>query len=214
MSLGRSLIKLLEIASAPLNLRVPELSNDSRLLAGGLVDELMSILREKNGFNALESALHFFPAQSSLLSVGINEWNDYSGWRGEYEDLAKGCLFFCEDVFGGQFCIESDRVWSFDPETGDRKLLGSTLNEWADVVLKDYEVLTGQPLAHVWQRKNGPLPEGGRLVPRIPFVLGGEFAVDNLVLMDAEKAMRMRGNLARQIHNLPDGAQIHFVIEE
>jgi hypothetical protein len=181
--------------------------------SGALRDELILILKTRNGFNAFESALHLFPAQTSLLSVGIDEWNRPDGWRKEYGDLSKGCLFFAEDIFGGQFCIESNCVWQFDPETGERVLLGASLDEWAKKLLSDYEVLTGYPLAHAWQEVNGIIPEGMRLVPRTPFVLNGEFALSNLVLMESEKSMRVRGNLARQIKNLPDGAQISFRID-
>lgn len=211
--LGSSLVRLLELASAPLSQSCAQFDSVSMEFPGPLSDELVSILRARNGFNAFESALHFFPAQTSLLSVGIDEWNRPGGWREEYGELSEGCLFFAEDIFGGQFCIESNRVWQFDPETGERVSMGGSLDEWARNLLSDYEMLTGHALAHAWQEVNGVIPEGMRLVPRTPFVLKGEFALSNLVLMDSERSMRIRGNLARQIKGLPDGAQIGFRIE-
>ena len=42
---------------------------------------------------------------------------------------------------------------------------------------------------------------------------GAEFSVSNLVLMDAEAGMRVRGNLACQIRDIPDGTTIRFTIE-
>ena len=42
--------------------------------------------------------------------------------------MANGALFFAEDVFGGQFCLRSDGVYTFDPETGDFDKLASSIN--------------------------------------------------------------------------------------
>lgn len=213
MKLGDHISKLLNLSSAPLNQQRPRLCGGSLELAGSIGDELMAVLSTINGFYSFESALHFLPSHSSLLSVGIEEWNAKSGWRQEFGNLADDCLFFAEDVFGGQFCIANDRVMSFDPETGDRRELGASLNDWAQLILREYRVLTGYPLAHSWQQANGPLPEGFRLIPRTPFVCNGSFDLGNLALIDAERGMRIRGSLARQIHDLPDGSQIVFSIE-
>jgi len=213
MRLGNSISKLLSLASASLSQEAPTLGETALKAAGAIGNELLAVLRAANGFYAFENALHFLPARSSLLSVGIEEWNTESGWRKEYEGLADDCLFFAEDVFGGQFCIVDNGIWSFDPETGERQAMGSSLDAWAREILRDYKVMTGHPVAHAWQMQNGPLPEGMRLVPRIPFVCNGEFNLANLALMDAERGMRARGNLARQIRDLPDGAQISFRIE-
>lgn len=213
MMLGSSVMELLKLASAPLNQSGVSADFIPTGFSETLRNELVSILSVRNGFYIFESALHFLPSKTSLLSVGIEEWNRPNGWRAEYGKLSDGCLFFAEDIFGGQFCIESNRIWQFDPETGERVLVGASFDEWAKNVLNDYEIMTGYPLAHAWQEINGVIPEGMRLVPRTPFVLNGEFALSNLVLMDSEKSMRIRGNLARQISGLPDGAQISFKIE-
>jgi hypothetical protein len=84
----------------------------------------------------------------------------------------------------------------------------------AAALLDDYETLTGYPLAHEWQRQYGALPEGKRLVPKMPFVTGGAFDVANLYAEDAVEGMRARGNLAMQINDLPDGTRIRYRIVE
>ena len=90
--------------------------------------------------------------------------------------MAEGLLFFAEDAFGGQFALRDEHVVTFDPETGEAQALASSIEDWADQLLADFEFLTGQPLAHDWQARNGALPPGERLVPKVPFVLGGEYA--------------------------------------
>lgn len=80
--------------------------------------------------------------------------------------------FFAEDVFGGRFCIKNSKVYTFDPETGSLEYLADDIESWAQILLSDYEVLTGYPLAHQWQKQNGQLAAGKRLLPKVPFVLG------------------------------------------
>lgn len=121
--------------------------------------------------------------------------------------------FFAEDVFGGQFCIKDSKVYTFDPETGSLEYLADDIESWVQILLSDYEVLTGYPLAHQWQKQNGQLPAGKRLLPKLPFVLGGEFVLDNLYLADAVEGMRFRADIASQIKDLPDGAQIRFNLD-
>lgn len=212
--LSQSIGKLLDLASASLDKKSPELSKEVCELAGSLSSELLSILQARNGFYAFESALQFFPAESSLLSIGIKEWNSPSNWREEYGSLTAGCLFFAQDIFGGQFCIIDNRVCTFDPETGEQTVIGSSLDEWASAILADYRTLTGQPLARAWQEEYGPVPEGMRLVPRTPFVFNGEFLPSNLVIMNSERGMRTRANIARQIHGLADNSVVKLEIED
>ena len=214
MSNGPATTKLLELSSPALSPGGTEMMLEACARLGGVPKELADILGEKNGFYAFESALHFFPVNDSASSVGLDAWNSDSGWRVEYGELASSCLFFAEDVFGGQFCLKDGKVWQFDPETGELTLLGQSLEEWAAAVLGDFAFLTGHPVAREWQLLHGPLPANMRLVPKVPFVLGGPFSVSNLSPMDSERAMRVRGNLARQISNLPGGEKIRLVTGE
>ena len=184
----------------------PDLVPDQTLRATKLLD----LLRAKNGFYAFESALHVFPAGAAHDGPSLADWNTGTGWRGEYGSLAEGCFFFAEDIFGGQFCLFDGCVMGFDPETGEKRFMASTIEEWAGALLADPDVLTGYPLAHEWQVRHGAVPPGARLIPRVPFVLGGEFTPENLSLIDAARGMRSRANLAVQIRDLPDGAAVNF----
>ncbi|WP_448123670.1 SMI1/KNR4 family protein [Pseudomonas veronii] len=208
-----SLDKLLSNASSSLSEHDPEMLGQSRRLAGTLADQLLGMLCQRNGFYALESALHVFPTHSSQNEIGICDWNESALWRSGYKGLADGCLFFAEDVFGGQFCIKDSKVYTFDPETGSLEYLADDIESWAQILLSDYEVLTGYPLAHQWQKQNGQLAAGKRLLPKVPFVLGGEFVLDNLYLADAVEGMRFRADIVSQIKELPDGAQIRLNID-
>jgi hypothetical protein len=170
--------------------------------------ELLDLLRKRNGFYAFLSALHVFPLGNITGTMDLESWNAPSLWRQEYGDLAEGYLFFAEDVFGGQFCIKDGCVWAFDPETGQVESLGGSVEEWAQHVLVEHDVLCGTQLARHWQKQHGGLFSGKKLVPKTPFVMGGAFDLGNLYLGDAVEAMRFRGGLATQIRDLPDGTKV------
>lgn len=205
---GPSLAKLLGIAGDALGGPV---GRRPALLTGKRGDELWAVLQDRNGFYAFEGALHVFPAGGTGPQA-LERWNAPELWRGHYGDLADGCVFFAEDIFGGQFVLKADAVHAFDPETGDTEQLGVSLEAWARAVLDDYETLTGQPLAHAWQAAHGALPAGQRLLPRTPFVTGGVFELTNLYAADAVKGMQFRGDLACQLRDLPDGAQLELKV--
>ncbi|WP_229115986.1 SMI1/KNR4 family protein [Parenemella sanctibonifatiensis] len=173
--------------------------------------QLGDLLRRRNGFVAFESALVIRGAGSEPGM--LDNWNDGTGWRAAYDDLADGLCFFAEDIFGGQFAFDGGTVVSFDPETGEREHLGSSLEEWAATILGDAEVLTGYPLAQEWQAEHGRLPFGQRLVPRLPFVAGGDFTVANLTATDDVQGMLERAKLALAFRDLPDGAQLTWPLD-
>jgi hypothetical protein len=203
--------KLVSIASPPLGPEKPE----SEALAGvasPMREQLLALLRRRNGFYAFESALHVLPAGRVASLQNVNEWNQSDLWRNDYGDSVEGLLFFAEDIFGAQFATSATGVVRFDPETGRITPMANDIESWAARLLADYAVETGYPLAHDWQRRHGRLPAGQRLIPKEFFVLGGAFAVENLYALDAVEGMRLRAELARQIKDLPDGARVQIKI--
>jgi hypothetical protein len=210
LTLGPRTARLLAVGTDALTDAVPV-----GLSGGRLLSELAEMLRARNGFYAFESALHVF-ASGDQRAAGdsLEAWNEPTTWRAGYDGLAESFLFFAEDVFGSQFAIRNERVYVFDPETGSAEPMASSVEDWADQLLSDYEMLTGFPLAHRWQQANGPIPAGQRLVPKIPFVLGGDFEISNVYLVDAREGMRTRSELAVQIRDLPDGAQVQYRVVE
>jgi hypothetical protein len=207
--------KLISIGSQSLGKSSFTLGEQILNLAGNLQRELNNLLTKKNGFYAFESSLHVFQSGSSDNQIiTLETWNSEELWRNKYEEFAQDCLFFAEDIFGGQFCIKNNNICSFDPETGELEIIADSLENWAKCILEDYDFFTGFSLAHDWQKKYGLIPPNTKLIPKIPFVFGGEFNLDNLYLLDSVKAMKLRANLAKQILNCPDGTQIIFKLVE
>ncbi len=205
--MASSLNKLISIAGPALGGSV----DDASAAPGGrLGQEILGLLRQRNGFYAFEAALHFFPMGDVIGEYSLQNWNSPELWKCEYHGTADGICCFAEDIFGAQFVISGDAICSFDPETGGLAVLARSMEDFANVLLGDYRVLTGQPIAHQWQSAHGRLESGLRLCPKLPFVLGGEFSVANLVEIDMVRGMKARANLAVQIRDLPDGAKVTY----
>lgn len=203
-----NLAKLLSISSGALVRDEFSLNKDIIIVE----DDLIQMLQKRNGFYAFESALHVFPTCSKQQEIGLNDWNEKMLWRYAYQGLDDNCLFFAEDLFGMQFCYLNKKIYSFDPETGSLNYLALNIEDWAGMILGDYDFMTGYSLGHLWQKNNKPIPAGYRLLPKIPFVTGGGFSIENLYLSDAIQGMKFRASIANQIKSLPDGATIKFNI--
>jgi hypothetical protein len=160
-----SIEKLLSISSEPLVSTSPD---DTTLIQDfPLGSELLSMLQRKNGFYAFDSALHVFPITSQPVGgKNLAEWNSDSLWRSDYGDLTSRLLFFAEDVFQDQFCLSSSGVLRFNSETGGTKPFADSLENWAEVLLRDYNQATGWILAKTWQAEHGPLAPGNESCPK------------------------------------------------
>jgi hypothetical protein len=184
------------------------------LQAYALGPEIFGMLRKRNGFYAFESALHVFPLAEDQ-EIGLQGWNGDPLWRKQYEDLAEGLLFFAEDILQDQFCLsmKQDGVFRFHAETGQTVFIADSLERWAGLILSDYPGETGWSFVRQWQVKHGPLPDGKRLMPKIPFFLGGEYTIENLWAGDPVEGMRMKGNLATQTRHMLEGTQVRLKVD-
>jgi hypothetical protein len=174
--------------------------------------ELCALLWERNGFYAFESALLVRPFDRFRQPLGVLQWNRREAWKACYTIDLGEYVFFAEDVFGAQFCIGGDRIHSFDPETGEFTPIADRIEDWAAWIIEDPDLQTGMPLAREWQAAKGAFQPGLRLLPKVPFVCGGEFSVDNLYAATEVDGMRFRASIANQIAGAPDGSKISLDI--
>ncbi len=174
----------------------------------------MTLLEQKNGFYAFESALHIFPFPAGTWSSvqDLIRWNLQTTWKYAYQRPLEGLFCFAEDIFGYQFCINEDRICRFDPETGDVEPLTDSVDKWAGMICSNTDVETGFPIAHRWREEHGPLKPGNRLVPVYPFVTSqGSYELSNLYEIEAVKGMLSRADFARQTWDIADGTVVKIV---
>ena len=209
-----SIKKLAGLGSGPISATPADAKRLKSAFGSESADALLKLLGLKNGFYAFESALHVLSCDGNSQEYDVVRWNSADLWRNEYADMAEGCVFFAEDVFGNQFCLRGRQVFTFDAETGALELVTDGMDAWAERILTDYDLWTGHRLARDWQEIHGAIPIGARLVPTTPFVMGGEYAVGNLHAMESVKGMRYRASIAVQIRDLPDGTAAKLKVVE
>ena len=176
--------------------------------------QLIQMLREKNGFYAFESALHVFPLalENQFHNQDLWRWNSPNTWKYAYGDKLQNAFCFAEDIFAYQFCLVDTEVGRFDPETGNIERYCHSVEDWARRILEDFRVSTGYPLAHEWQAINGPLKPGNRLVPIYPFMSKeGSYSLANLYELNSTESLLVRASLARQLFNVADGETVRIV---
>lgn len=189
-----------------LHLAGPGVAPPAAAAPAGLPDSLAVLWAERNGWEAFWSALHVFgtgAGKPELTAVG-------AVFREAYGPLADGHVPFAQDLFGVLFTWHEDHVCAFDPETAEHEPVAADAEGWAAAVLEEPEELVGSSFAFDWQERHGPLEPGERLVPLLPFVLGGEYDDANLEPRDALLALRERSALAHVVAALPDGAEVEW----
>lgn len=206
----RYINKLKSISSPISLLDIDENLKEALMQFGNNGLELMHFLDKCNGAYAFESALHFFSAAQDIQEISIAKWNSTEYWRSDYGSLNPSGYFFAEDIFGGQFFINNEGFFSFDPETGEVEKISVTFEHWCKEILDDYDYYTGHSLAHEWQLMHGKIPPGNRLLPKKPFVLGGEYDLENLYISESLKGMKARASIAIQLQKFPDGSTVNI----
>lgn len=183
------------------------------LFSFGIEDEsYIELIRLRNGFLAFESALTVYPYDNKE-DMNLEEWNELRVWKENYSFINKPFICFAQDIFGFQFCLTEEGIEIFDPETGEFEYLTDNIESWVNLLLKDYECLTGFTIAHEWQRMYGKIGSSTtRLSAKIPFILGGKYELSNLYMDDVYRITDFRSNLARQIYGLEDGQAINIKI--
>jgi hypothetical protein len=201
----KSIAQLFEIGGGPLG---PSVKFNGQ---NGLIRSYLDLMSEKNGFYAFESALLVRPAfiKEGTITDSKN-WNNIDLWKKAYQSLQPDAFFFAEDIFGNQFGVKNESIIRFEAETGEVEFFANSIEDWAGMILKNFNLHTGYPIAKAWQAKYGPLKTGMRLILKQPMVLGGNIEIDNMVCWVDVKGMRARGPLAEQIKDVQDGEQIVF----
>lgn len=149
----------------------------------------------------------------------MNEWDDIlfinKTIKKDFAELARGLNCFAQDVFGNQFAFKDGGVVFFNIETGEQEPISKNFGSWVDTIFNDIDYYTGISLINLLEPNvKEDLSHGFRLCPKYPFVLGGEYQLDNLYLKYFDENIKYNSSIAKQIYNLKDGQSINLIILE
>lgn len=179
------------------------------------IDEVHhQLIVEYNGFFAFDRALHLFGCSRELPFHDMINRNRPSPWRKMYDESAAGLVFFAEELFGNMFAYAKDGVVFFDLETGEREIVAQNFNGWLRYVIDDIDYVTGWKIAQDWTATHGSVPFGSHLCPKKPFIIGGEYDLNNLYPLNWEKSLSLRADIFSQMRDLPDGTDVELRVDD
>jgi hypothetical protein len=128
--------------------------------------------------------------------------------------IFEGLIAFAEDLFGTQFCfdLKTGGIIFFETETGKRTPIASNFEKWLDLINEKSSYFTGVNILKQWQSEHD-LAFDQRLCPKKPFIMGGDFRIENLYAGTFPVFLKAYANIARQVFNLPDGTAVKLVIK-
>ncbi|MEZ5440683.1 MAG: DUF1851 domain-containing protein [Lysobacterales bacterium] len=137
-----------------------------------------------------------------LIGIISEDW----GWTGLVPEQIVG-----DNEFGNLMIKDVDGAyWRLCPEDLYCRRIAHSRAE-LDQLSRDQEFLqdwTMRELVAEARERLGPLPPDRKYCLKIPGPLGGEYGGDNLATLSLHELISVSGHIARQIEDLPDGAQV------
>lgn len=165
-----------------------------------------------NGGFFFDHSLHFYRLNNeegfkSILSVNEELVR-------EFGFLFDGLYSFAQDIFANQFAfnIDNGEVSFFNIETGQREVLAKGFKSWLDFMMSDIEYYTGMTYEREWKERH-QIADNQRLQPKIPFVIGGNYKIDNFYVNDYPAYLSYNADIAKQIFTIKDGEKVKLNIK-
>ena len=122
-----------------------------------------------------------------------------------------------ENDFGNLMIKDSQgKYWRLCPEGGYCEVIANNREE-LDCLSTDQEFLEDwymQALVEQAQEHLGALIDDRKYCLVTPGILGGEYSIPNIKMAPLAELIRFSGDLANQIKDLPDGAQIQLKVAD
>lgn len=144
--------------------------------------------------------------EGALRFIDINDdWMER--WGVSYGVLAPRIHIFASDAFGTMYGLDNSKnVAIFWAETGEIESLGVDEATFLSMIMDAPNDTINLDLYRNATQKYGAINTQQHFAFRVETALGGEVALENLMIMDADEHMRGLGMLAQQIHDAPVGA--------
>ena len=140
----------------------------------------------------------------------IQEIEESWGWVGIHPVEVVG-----ENDFGNLMIKDSSgSYWRMCPEDAYCEVIANNREE-LDALSINQEFLEDWHMQSLVEQANehlGPLTNGQKYCLVTPGVLGGEYAISNIKTVPLIELIRFSGHVAKEIKDLPDGAQIQLKV--
>jgi hypothetical protein len=170
--------------------------------------ELIDFLLKKNGCFLFSKSVHIYS------DIQLDEVNRLL--REKYDDLFNdeiGIVSFAQDIFGVQFVYNENGIFACDLDTGETQIISESFYHWLDLIFYNKESF-GSDISNAWIKKNGEIDDKQRLVPKLPFCLGGKYEVENLVPMGFQDMVDFYYQFYITTKDVPDGKEIRISFEK
>lgn len=179
--------KLIEISSDP----------KETYIGSDIPNKLMELYKHKDGFVAFENSLRIYP------KTECDYINNIIG-----KLVSNNIYIFGDNALGDLFCLYEDIFFRYDLELNEFEELGDTLEIFSEKILSDYNYYTGYSLCYEWMINNRELHWHEILMPRIPFSVGGEYSIENLMAYSKMAGFEIKIMFSHKIKNFRDGDKI------
>jgi hypothetical protein len=175
-------------------------------------DQYALFLKEySNGGYFFENALHLLGSNDGDVDFDIFVFNRFV--KDIYKSKVTGSFFFAEDLFGHLFAFRDSKVFLMSIDAAEYKFVADSFEDWVNIVMDDPDYYLGYTFVQNADFQTiKKLGEGYRMGATMPFVLGGEYNIENLHLKNYKENLAFNASIAHQISDVPDGTPIQFKI--
>lgn len=179
---------------------------------GSVPAPLAAILRQSNGLIAYGGGFHLRglvaePEWHSLQAA----WHGPSAIHRLFPSVLPTDVPFGQDALGDQLLLREGIVWRLSAETGELVSLEHGLVAFLEILTADPDGTLGLEPLRRYERDGGILEPGQLLSVYPPFVFSTTTPADrSFRAISALERVSFLASLARQIADLPDGANVKF----
>lgn len=147
-------------------------------------------------------------ANNAIITTIKSAW----GWSGlEPQEVIN------KNAFGNFIVADTQGAyWRIMPEEISCTIIAKTAQEF-EKLLSDKEFTEDWEMKHMVQlayEKLGPLENNRVYYFKLSPALGGTYTQENIEMISVDELLAMSGDIAEQVKNLPDGAQIKLKVSD
>lgn len=187
---------------------------DDQQLLSKLPSDLAKLLKSVNGLIQFSGALHLRGACQNPEWHSLRyAWEAPDAFYRHYRTVKRSDVPVAQSALGDQYFIRNNEIYRLDTECDEIEPLEMDFKTFLEEVQSDpIDALNLEPLEEFWGQ-GGALEPGQLLSVMPPFVLSKPDTKYSYRAVSALDRLRFLADFAKQIRDLPDGANISIQFE-